>query len=140
MRYWDSSALVPLILQQESSAKVRQWLKEDPVILVWWHTEIECASALARIERQSKDAVSTINKSWTKLHQLASLWQVIQPIASIKEQSIRLLRVHDLRAADAAQLAAAIVASEYRTSSLEFACLDDRLAKAAQKEGFILVG
>jgi hypothetical protein len=43
-----------------------------------------------------------------------------------------------LRTADALQLAAAFVAAERRPSSLEVITLDDRLAAAARREGFVL--
>jgi uncharacterized protein len=52
---------------------------------------------------------------------------------------VRFLRVHPLRTSDALQLAAAFVAAERRPSSLEVVTLDDRLAAAARKEGFLLV-
>jgi predicted nucleic acid-binding protein len=51
----------------------------------------------------------------------------------------RLLRVHPLRAADALQLAAAIIAAEDDPRSLPFVTLDDRLALAAEREGFPVV-
>jgi uncharacterized protein len=139
LRYWDSSAVVPLILRQESTARAREWLREDPVMLVWWSTEIECVSAIARIERERQGVSSAINLSLTKLKKLASSWQEVQPTINVKEQSMRLLRVHSLRSADALQLAAAFVASEYRPSSIDFVCLDSRLADAAQREGFSLL-
>jgi hypothetical protein len=47
--------------------------------------------------------------------------------------------VHDLRAADAHQLAAAFVAAESRPPSLEIVTLDDRLAAAATREGFRVI-
>ncbi len=43
---------------------------------------------------------------------------------------------HPLRAADALQLGAAIVAADGDTASLEFVTLDRRLADAALREGF----
>jgi len=43
-----------------------------------------------------------------------------------------------LRTADALQLAAAFIGAERRPSSLELVTLDDRLASAARKEGFVL--
>jgi hypothetical protein len=52
----------------------------------------------------------------------------------------RLVRVHPLRAADAFQLAAALVAAEPDPSGVEFVCLDPRLANAASREGFRVVG
>jgi uncharacterized protein len=50
-----------------------------------------------------------------------------------------LLRVHALRAADALQLAAAYIAAERRPTSMEMVTLDDRLAIAARKEGFVIM-
>jgi predicted nucleic acid-binding protein len=50
----------------------------------------------------------------------------------------RLLRVHALSAADALQLAAAIAASEADPASLALVTLDDRLAEAARREGFLV--
>jgi hypothetical protein len=42
-----------------------------------------------------------------------------------------------LRAADAQQLAAALIASDNEPSMLEVVCLDQRLTEALRKEGFI---
>jgi hypothetical protein len=50
-----------------------------------------------------------------------------------------MVRVHDLGAADALQLAAALAASEQRPSTLPCVCLDERLARAAELEGFPVV-
>jgi predicted nucleic acid-binding protein len=44
-----------------------------------------------------------------------------------------------LRAADALQLAAAVLASEGEPSSLEIVTLDERLSEAAQKEGLTAI-
>jgi hypothetical protein len=52
------------------------------------------------------------------------------------ESAKRLLRVHDLRTADALQLAAAVFVAEARPPTLEFVSLDDRLLAAARREGF----
>jgi predicted nucleic acid-binding protein len=68
--------------------------------------------------------------------ELAQVWHVIDPVETIRVSAKRFLRVHDLRAADALQLAAAFVTAEGRPDSLELVSLDDRLATAARKEGF----
>jgi len=47
---------------------------------------------------------------------------------------------HPLRAADALQLSAAIVAADGDPSSLELVTLDRRLAEAAMLEGFPVLG
>src|SRR6185437_16814695 len=51
VRFWDSSAIVPLVLAQPRSAEARAWLAEDAEVVVWWSTRIECASAVARLHR-----------------------------------------------------------------------------------------
>ena len=108
-------------------------------MLVWWATEIECASALARLEREGALDEPAATLAFDRLRQFAAGWHEIDASDAVRETAVRLLRVHPLRAADAAQLAAAFVAAERRPSSLELLTLDLRLAAAARKEGFVLV-
>ncbi len=63
----------------------------------------------------------------------------MQPVPAVRSAAIRVLRVHPLRAADALQLGAAIVVSEGHPSTLPLVTLDDRLALAAEREGFTIV-
>ena len=67
------------------------------------------------------------------------MWTEVQPSDDVREQAIRLLRVHTLRAADAIQLAAAIVVAEFQPGTLEFVTLDKNQAAAADKEGFRVI-
>lgn len=108
-------------------------------MLVWWGSEVECASALARLERDAALQPQAAVLAFNRLKQLAAGWHEVEPSDIIRETATRLLRVHPLRAADALQLAAAFIAAEQRPSSLEMITLDDRLANAAQKEGFAVV-
>ncbi len=108
-------------------------------MLAWWGTEVECVSALARLERQGAIPPISLTEALKRLRALKSSWQEVQPVEAVKETATRLLRVHDLRAADSLQLAAAILASEHRPSSLNFVCLDERLRAAAQREGFNVI-
>ena len=66
--------------------------------------------------------------------------QEVQPSESLREDALRFLRAHELRAADAIQLAAGVAAAEGRPTTLAFVSLDDRLAEAAEREGFPVVG
>ena len=66
-------------------------------------------------------------------------WTQVEPAQRVRQLACRLLRVHPLRAADALQLAAAIAATEGQPASFPFVTLDDRLAKAAEREGFEVV-
>ena len=49
------------------------------------------------------------------------------------------LSVHPLRAADALQLAAALLASDHEPQRMEVVCLDERLSEAARIEGFTVL-
>ena len=111
----------------------------DPDLLVWWGSEVECASALARLERAGALDARAAAQAFDRLKRLAQGWHEIEPSEIVRETAIRFLRVHPLRAADAQQLAAAFVAAERRPTSLEIVTLDERLADAAGKEGFALV-
>lgn len=139
MKFWDSSALVPLVVEEPVTSAVVGLYRDDPLMLVWWGAETECVSALARLERQRAIAPDSLMQALERLRALKSTWQEIQPVELLKETAIRLLRMHNLRAGDALQLAAAIVASEHRPSSVGFVCLDERLTIAAQREGFNVI-
>ena len=139
MRFWDASAIVPLLMAETTTKALQGLAKSDPVMLVWWATEVECASALTRLEREGALDPSVVNEAFDRLKRLAEGWHEVDPSDAVREAAVRFLRVHPLRAADALQLAAAFVAAERRPSSLEIITLDDRLAVAARKEGFALI-
>ena len=136
MRFWDSSAIVPLIVTEASTQGLLTSAAQDPVMCVWWATEVECASALSRLEREGALTDSSITTALDRLDRLAESWNEVQPTAALRGTARRLLRVHSLRGADSLQLAAAVIASEGLPSSLDIVTLDDRLAGAARREGF----
>jgi predicted nucleic acid-binding protein len=138
MKFWDASAIVPLLIGEPATTAALTAARQDPAILVWWETEVECASAIARLERDSQIDASTAAQAFLRLRQLATGWHEVDPSDAIREAAVRFLRVHPLRAADALQLAAAFVAAEGRPSTLAIVTLDDRLVVAAGKEGFPL--
>lgn len=139
MRFWDSSAIIPLAVTEASTDAVRAIAEEDPVMCVWWATEVECVSALARLEREGALTEAATTVALERLDLLAESWNEVQPVASVRGTARRLLRVHALRAADALQLGAAVVAAEGQPASLEIVSLDERLAAAARREGFSVV-
>jgi hypothetical protein len=136
MRFWDASAIVPLLMTEVATKPLQRLAAADTTILVWWGTEVECASAIARLEREDALEPPAVNEAFRRLKRLADGWHEVDPSDAIREAAVRFLRVHPLRAADALQLAAAFLAAERRPSSLEVVTLDDRLAAAARKEGF----
>lgn len=139
MRFWDASALVPLVIGETTSEALEALASKDSALLVWWASEVECASAIARLSREGALDEAGANKAFGRLRELADVWHEVDANDAVREAAVRFLRVHALRAADALQLAAAFVAAKGRPSSLEIVTLDDRLSSAARKEGFAVV-
>jgi uncharacterized protein len=136
MRFWDSSAIVPLLVAEPMSPSIRELYKTDSLMFAWWGTEIECASAICRRQRTGDLRAEVITDAFLRLGALRASWHEVEPGEEVRESATRFLRVHDLRAADAVQLAAAFFAAEARPATLEFVTLDDRLLEAARREGF----
>ncbi len=134
MRFWDTSAVVPLLVFEDASRICLSLLAEDLGLVVWWGTRLECASALARLERSG----ASVHPARERLDVLATAWAEVEPTEPLRRTAVRLLRVHPLRAADALQLAAAVVWSE-GAPGMPFVTLDDRLADAADREGFRVI-
>lgn len=132
MRFWDSSALLPLIAIQARSDDVKSLLDDDDDMVVWWGTRVELASGLCRLIREG--AIDETNLKAAE--QLADDAGEIEPTMEIRLAAIRILRVHHLQAADSLQLAAALVWTDHNPSGAGFVCLDKRLREAAEKEGF----
>jgi hypothetical protein len=139
MKFWDASAIVPLLMTESTSRTVQALAEKDPTMVVWWATEVECASAIARLERDDALDDAAATQAFHRLTQLSQTWHEVDPSDPVREAAVRFLRVHPLRAAHALQLAAAFIAAERRPSSLEIVTLDERLAAAARKEGFVLI-
>ncbi len=139
MRYWDSSALVPLCVEEPSTQHMRQLLTIDPIVITWWTTELECVSAISRLEREGRLSPQACSDALHRLQTMGETWNVIEPVVGVWNTARRLLRVHPLRTADALQLAAAILFCRNQPGAFAFVCLDERLSKAAEREGFSIV-
>jgi uncharacterized protein len=139
VRFWDTSALVPLLVEEFCSERLRRMHETDVGMFVWWATQVECISALSRRERELQLDPAEFGHALRRLGQLIEHWNEIEPSNTLRETANRFLRVHPLRTADALQLAAAFVASGARPSTLAIMTLDERLAESARKEGFSVV-
>ena len=136
MRFWDSSAVVPLLIAQPASPGVDRWLGDDPDLALWTLTPVEITSALWRLVREGRlpeaDALAADRRS----QDLAASAHTVVDVERVSTLAQRLLRVHPLRAADALQLGAALVWAAGRPQGRTLHTLDDRLAAAARREGF----
>lgn len=139
VRFWDSSALVPLILEEESSAACRRLLRRRADIAVWALARTEIHSAVWRRIRAGDLVDDDIAKAISRLQGLAGAWTEILDVDLVRDRAERLLGVHSLRAADALQLGAALVLVGDRSRNRDFISLDQDLARAASAEGFTVL-
>ena len=136
MRFWDSSAIIPLCLKERVSEAIKGLMKGDEDLVVWWTTRVECLSALSRQKREGVLSPGDEAKARAVLSAIGTAWSEVQPTETVRLRAERLLSIHPLRAADALQLAAALIWAQETPRGLEFVCLDQNLREAALKEGF----
>lgn len=126
---------MPLLAEEASSTAMESAREDDPNMIVWWATPIECVSAICRLEREQALGSGGVVESLGNLDALKTSWHEVQPAEQVRSTARRLLRLHPLRAADALQLAAALATAEQKPETLTIVSLDDRLNSAAEKEG-----
>ncbi len=135
MRYWDASVLVPLTVDEQATGACRRAAAEGGIV-TWCLSSIEIASAIERRAREGALDTSGRADALANLDLLSQGWTEVAAMAAVRERAQRVLAVHALRAADALQLAAALVAANDRPVGHEFFCADGCLAAAAAREGF----
>ena len=139
MRFWDSSALVPLVVRQPGSAEVEAWLADDSELVVWTLTGVEIVSALRRLLRDGVLRESVVAEAEDLASELLRRSHVVADVERVKSLAARLLRVHALRAADALQLGAALAWADGRPADQVLHTFDQRFALAARREGFRVI-
>ena len=138
MKFWDSSAMVPLLVDEEESDYCLKTLYDDQEMLIWCLSRVEVISALCRRIRDGALSESDFQKAKTHLNHIIERAYEVKAIEKVRDRALRLLEVHPLRAADACQLASALVATQEDPNRLGMVCFDERLKNAAIKEGFVV--
>jgi predicted nucleic acid-binding protein len=138
MRFWDSSAIVPLIVEEAGSSACRRLLRADPGIGVWTLSPVEVLSAIWRRVRTGDMEHAGAVQATRRLDAVAAHWIEVDGLSAVRARAKRILAVHPLRAADALQLAAALVLSKDRPH-WPFVTGDVQLARVAELEGFDVI-
>jgi predicted nucleic acid-binding protein len=139
VKFWDSSAIIPICLKEQLSETVKRLIKADEDIVVWWTTRVECLSAMSRRRREGVLNTDAELKARAILSALSIEWSEVQPTELVRQRAERLLSIHSLRSADAFQLAAALIWAQENPQGHEIVCLDQNLREAAHKEGFTVI-
>jgi len=140
VRFWDTSSLIPLFIAEKQTATARGWMRADPTVLVWTLTRVELVSALARRGREEPRRARALLQARRKVLAAWEEWSEVIEVVAVRRVAERVVETHPLRAADALQLAAALVAVDLEPRGLEFVTFDERQGMAAEREGFTVLG
>jgi len=133
--FWDSSALVPLCVKQQATPVVAA-LSARFGLAVWWSTPVEIRSAFARLVRTGRLTGVGHAQAVIALDRMRQAWQEVEPNEQLRDLAERLIDRFTLKAADAQQLAAALVWCLNRPQGRAFISGDAQLLYAARQLGF----
>jgi uncharacterized protein len=134
--FFDSSAIIPVLLQQASSTQARQLLRKYQKPVLAWTTPIEVQSALSRLSREGYLNDKGYRAAIDRFASIEDNKLEVLPTAKLRELAKEILQHYDLRAADAIQLASALLWCNEKPKDKPFISFDARLADAAAKAGF----
>jgi predicted nucleic acid-binding protein len=137
--FFDTSALVPLIVAQPSSQQARRAYRRFARQVVAWTASIEASGAIYRSVRLGALRESNARRALARLSQLERRWIEILATNRIRHSAISLLENYDLRSADAIQLASALVWCNGKPRNRSFVCFDRKLNEAASAVGFSVI-
>jgi predicted nucleic acid-binding protein len=104
--------------------------------MVWTMSKVEVFSALCRRFREGGLREIDFNSAKKRMIYFFDMAFEIISLTKVKDKALRLLQVHQLRAADAIHLASVLVATQEDPSRMQILSFDDRLTLAAKREGF----
>lgn len=134
MRYFDASALVKRYVREQGSVKVRRLLSSDAPATSRL-SEVEVASGLVRLAREGAFSVAERDRALAALEADFAAILVVELTTDVTSLARTLLQRHQLRAGDAIQLASGLYLQEQLGEKVPFIVFDDRLSKAARREG-----
>jgi uncharacterized protein with PIN domain len=139
LRFWDASAILPLIVEEPGSELTMGWLREDQDLMLWGLTRLELASAIERRAREGLLRPPERAAALRRSQRIADDAHEIVDLAAGRSRGAAVLARHALQAADAAQLGAALLVADPDPASLTMVVLDRKLAAAAEREGLIVL-
>lgn len=135
MRFWDTSALIPLLAREAATDALTALFRDDRNIIVAFITPVEIDSALGRkagvnadLRRLAERRLAVIEANWTIIDEYESAMRIARRFATN----------YGLRAGDAIQLACATLAVKH-SSALPFVTRDQELGEAARRIGFAIL-
>jgi uncharacterized protein with PIN domain len=138
MQFWDTSALIPLMIEEAASGLMRGFLAEDGAIGVSAITPLEITSTLWRRRHAGLLTIEAHHQADVIFAELSARWSLMAQNTLILRAALDVVTRHPLRTLDAMQLGAAMVMTD-TPAFLTIVTLDQDLAAAARDEGFTVI-
>lgn len=138
MKFWDTSALVPLVTREVRTPDVQRLLSQDGNVAVSFITPVELTSTMWRRGRRWIDQVA-FRRSLFKIAELEANWTTVDEHELVLKLARQLVTQYVLRTGDAIQLATAMIFVDGHPEDLPFVSLDNDLRRAATSERFVVL-
>jgi predicted nucleic acid-binding protein len=136
--YLDTSAMIKLYVPEAGSAGVKQLVDDADFAAISLIAYIETKAALARKRREQtitlkdyRTVVQDFDQDWENFFVVGVSENLVRRAGSLAEK-------HALRVYDAVHLASAVIVREESNQPVSFVCFDDRLSRAARREGLAI--
>lgn len=133
--YLDTSAVVKLYVPEPNSAEVKQFVENAEFAAI---SRVAYAEARAAFARKRRERTVTPRDYRTLVQDFDGDWDnffLVDIPENLIKRAGRLAEKHALRAYGAVHLASAITVREQGNQPVSFACFDERLSRAARREG-----
>lgn len=137
--YLDTSALVKLYIDESGSAEVKQRVEAARIVSTSRVAYVEAQAGIARKFREAelskmeyKRLIADVEEDWEN-------YFIVEVSESVTKLAGQLVQRYPLRGFDAIHLASGLLLKNRTRLELSFACFDDRLKGAAQREGLAVV-
>jgi uncharacterized protein with PIN domain len=77
--FWDSSAVVPLLVPEPRSPVLTKLLGTDREPAMWWSSPVECQSALHRRRREGVIPRGQLDEALSRLDAIVEDFDVVSP-------------------------------------------------------------
>ena len=137
--YLDSSALVKLYAPETDSATIQQLVDAAEMPST---SRIAYAETRAAFARKRREQAVTLRDYRTIVQDIDNDWEtyfIVDVSETLIKRAGQLAETFALRGYDAVHLASAVIVGEQGSQAVMFACFDEKLSRAARRQGLIVL-
>jgi predicted nucleic acid-binding protein len=137
--YLDTSALVKLYVPESDSALMKQLVDTAELSST---SRITCAEARAAFARKRREQAVPLRDYRTMVQDFDNDWEtffIVDVSDALIKRAGQLAETFALRGYDAVHLASAVIVGEQGNQAVRFACFDEKLSRAARRQGLTVL-